>query len=135
LAQRYGYYPKESVANNNNEEGDYSDYSSATLGDVIYEQEIDSRSLPKYGNSRLFNFSIDDKIKDSKGIYHVMIRSAKDYWVRDSRFISLSDIGLIAKEGKEKIIVFANSIKNAAAIEGVNIVAYGANNRYWHRCN
>ena len=106
-----------------------TDYSSATLGDVIYEQEIDSRSLPKYGNSRLFNFSIDDKIKDSKGIYHVMIRSTKDYWVRDSRFISLSDIGLIAKEGKEKIIVFANSIKNAAAIEGVNIVAYGANNQ------
>lgn len=132
LAQRYGYYPKEASRNtSDDEEIDYrynDDYSS-TLGDIIYEKEIDSRSLPKYGNSRIFNFSVDDKIKDLKGIYHVMIRSTKDYWVRDSRFISLSDIGLIAKEGREKIVVFANSIKTASALDGVNIVAYGANNQ------
>src|SRR4029077_17896130 len=33
------------------------------------------------------------------------------------------------KEGKEKIIVFANSIKNASAIQGINVSAYGANNQ------
>ncbi len=131
-AQRYGYNPKEPSDNNGEEEGDYYDAgnsSDATLGDVIYEQEIDTRSLPKYGSSRLFNFNIADKISDFKGIYHVMIRSSQDYWVKDSRFISLSDIGLIAKEGKEKILVFANSIQSAHAIQGVNLVAYGANNQ------
>ena len=45
-----------------------------------------------------------------------MIRSTKDNWVRDSRFISLSDIGLVAKEGKEKIYAFANSIKTAEVL-------------------
>ena len=40
-----------------------------------------------------------------------MIRSTEDYWVRDSRYISLSDLGLIAKEGQDKIYVFANSLK------------------------
>ena len=58
-----------------------------------------------------------------------MIRSTKDYWVRDSRFVSLSDIGLIAKEGKDKILVFTNSIKTAAALPGVSVQAYGANNQ------
>ena len=58
-----------------------------------------------------------------------MIRSTEDYWIKDSRFISLSDIGLIAKEGKEKMLVFANSIKTASSLSGVNVTVYGANNQ------
>jgi len=146
VAQQYGYTPKEtssSTPNNNNsggeEEGEgggyyggYDNGSDLTFGDVIYEQEIDTRSLPKSGSggsNRLFNLNITDKLPEFKGIYHVMIRSTKDYWVKDNRFISLSDIGLIAKEGKEKILVFANSIHNAAALPGVNVLAYGSNNQ------
>ncbi|MHA4808732.1 alpha-2-macroglobulin family protein [Flavitalea flava] len=140
-AQRYGYYPKETPENNRNVQSDgdgegdyrggYDDYSGSdlTMGDVVYEQEIDTRSLPKNGSNRVYNFNIADKLPEFKGIYHMMIRSEKNYWVKDSRFISLSDIGLIAKEGKEKILVFANSIKNASALQGVNIIAYGANNQ------
>ncbi|HTQ64178.1 MAG TPA: MG2 domain-containing protein [Puia sp.] len=131
LAQRYGYNPHETSDNNNenNEENDYYYDNNSTAGDIIYEQEVDTRSLPKYGNSRIFNFNISDKLPDFKGIYHIMIRSQKEYWVRDSRFLSLSDIGLIAKEGKDKILVFANSIQSATAIQGVNLVAYGANSQ------
>ncbi len=126
LASQRGYYPQE---NNNNEE-DYGDAGTdATTGDIIYQQEIDTRSLPRYGNSRMYHFNIEDKVPEFKGIYHIMIRSAQDYWVRDSRFVSMSDIGMIAKEGKEKIYVFANSIKTAGALQGVNMVAYGANNQ------
>ncbi|HEY4064567.1 MAG TPA: MG2 domain-containing protein [Puia sp.] len=143
-AQRYGYYPKETTTGTTtgssegeegggDGEGGYSNGGDdLTFGDVIYEQEIDTRSLPKSGTSgsnRLFNFNIADKLPEFKGIYHVMIRSVKDYWVRDNRFVSMSDIGLIAKEGREKILVFANSIKTAGAIPGVNVLAYGANNQ------
>jgi alpha-2-macroglobulin len=88
--------------------------------------------LPRSATSsvnRILNLDISDKLPEFKGIYHIMIRSAKDYWVRDSRFVSLSDIGMIAKEGKEKIIVFTNSIKTAAALPGVAVQAYGANNQ------
>jgi uncharacterized protein YfaS (alpha-2-macroglobulin family) len=127
-AHKYGYNPKTSGGN------DYDYYDDgeggdATLGDVIYEKEIDTRSLPKLGSGRLFNFTIADRIPDLKGIYHLSIRSADDYWIRDSRFISLSDIGLIAKEGREKLYVFANSIKSATSLAGVNITVYGANNQ------
>ena len=140
MASRYGYYPKESSrsgssSGDGDEEGesDYSSYDNSsadvTLGDVIYEKEVDTRSLAKSGNNRLFNLSIADKLPEFKGIYHVMIRSVKDYWVRDNRFVSLSDIGLIAREGNEKMLVFVNSIKNAAALAGVNVLAYGSNNQ------
>ncbi|MEI9807534.1 MAG: hypothetical protein WDO16_06395 [Bacteroidota bacterium] len=84
-----------------NYEGDYeSDYyndggSDGQLGDVIYEKEIDTRSLPKSGAGRLLNFSqFEDRLPDFKGIYHIMIRSTQDYWVKDSRYISLSDLGV-----------------------------------------
>ena len=102
-------------------EGDYYDDtvgSDAMLGDVIYEKEIDTRSLPKSGAGRLLNFSqFEDRLPDFKGVYHIVIRSAEDYWVKDSRYISLSDLGLIAKEGQDKIYVFTNSIKTARPVE------------------
>jgi alpha-2-macroglobulin len=126
--ERYGYSPQEME-----EDGEdyYYDRSggNATLGDVIYEQEIDTRNLPKRGASRIFNFNIADKLNDFKGIYHIRVRSTEDYWVGDSRFISLSDIGLIAKQGRDKIVVFTNSIKSAKALNNVNVTVYGGNNQ------
>lgn len=134
MAQRYGYYPQEtrSASNGYDEEYGYDDYygSDAMLGDVVYEKEIDTRSLPRSAGGRLLNLSsFEDRLPDFKGIYHVMIRSAEDYWVRDSRFISVSDLGLIAKEGQDKIVVFVNSIKTSQAVSGVNVAVYASNNQ------
>jgi alpha-2-macroglobulin len=136
MSQRYGYTPQESQASyasyDDEGEGGYYDDGGGdvTLGDVIYEKEIDTRSLPKSGGGRLLNFSqFEDRLQDFKGIYHVMIRSTQDYWVRDSRFISLSDLGLIAKEGQDKIYVFTNSIKSASPVDGVNVSVYANNNQ------
>lgn len=125
-ADRYGYYPS-------GQEDEYS-YGSASdrylqLGDVVYEKEIETRNLPRYGNSRLLQFSPKDELPDFKGIYHISIRSTDDYWVSDSRFISMSDLGLIAREAKDKIMVFVNSIQKATAVEGVQVLAYAANNQ------
>jgi alpha-2-macroglobulin len=140
-AQNTNYRPHETTGSGDNtgtDESDndepYADNSSddLTLGDVIYEQEIDTRSLPRSSTSsinHILNLDITDKLPEFKGIYHVMIRSTKNYWLRDSRFVSLSDIGMIAKEGKEKILVFTNSIKTAAALPGISVQAYGANNQ------
>jgi len=143
-AQHYGYDPKDPANYTNRivvDEGGDEEYPGTdnggagdddfTFGDVIYQQEVDTRTLPKSSNSggRLLNLSIADKLPEFKGIYHVLIRSVKSYWVSDKRFVSLSDIGLIAKEGHDKILVFANSIKTAGALPGVNILAYGSNNQ------
>ncbi|MBS1576976.1 MAG: hypothetical protein JST09_16890, partial [Bacteroidetes bacterium] len=135
MSSRYGYSPKESndaEYSSYSEEGDYESDAAADvqLGDVIYEKEIDTRSLPKSGAGRLLNISqFEDRLPEFKGIYHVMIRSTEDYWVRDSRFVSLSDLGMIAKEGEDKIYVFANSIKTTDPVKGVNVFVYSANNQ------
>ena len=126
-AARYGYNARETVKNN---EDDYNNrQNDATFGDVVYEKEIETRLLPKYGQSNLFTFDIAERLPDFKGIYHISIRSKKDYWISDNRFISMSDIGLIAKEGNDKMVVFANSIRTASAMNGVNLFVYGSNNQ------
>ncbi len=81
-SQRGGYYPKESSGNN---EDYYEGESDAVVGDVIYEKEIDTKTLPKSGSARLFNFNIEDKLPEFKGIYHIKIKSTESYWVSDSR--------------------------------------------------
>jgi Large extracellular alpha-helical protein len=133
-ATRYGYYPVDRRTRGEGEEDDYYYYEDEsdnrlTFGDIIYEKEIETRLLPKYGASRLFTFNIEDRLPDFKGIYHIKVRSTTDYWLSDSRFISKSDIGLVAKEGKDKMLVFANSIRTAEPINGVNIIVYGNNNQ------
>src|SRR5690606_4804452 len=129
-AQRFGYYPDEE------EDAQYAayygdeDYADATLGDVIFEKEIQTSTLPKNGIARLLNISqFADRLPEFKGIYHVMVRSTEDYWVRSSRYISVSDIGMIAKEGQDKIYVFANSLKTAETMQDVQVNVYGYNNQ------
>ncbi len=140
-AEKYGYRPTEKGdANSEEESSDYesesqSDYyqesyrNNMELGDVVMEKEINTNTLPRIGNNRILHFDIEDKLPAFKGIYHVKIRSLQDYWVADSRFVSLSDIGLIAREGKDKVLVFANSIKTAQPQEGVTMTVYGNNNQ------
>ncbi len=125
--QQNGYYTSDY-------EYDYYDEGNSNgvdimMGDVIYEKEIETKTLPRYGNSRLFTFNIEDKLKDFKGIYHIKIQSSEDYWRSEAKFISLSDIGLIAKQTKDKVLVFANSISTATAMGGVNITVLGGNNQ------
>lgn len=131
MAERNGYYPKddeEGYEYASSQEGE--SYIDAVAGDVIYSKEIDTRSLPKSGHARILNIAqFEDRLPEAKGVYHIKLRSSTDYWVADSRFISLSDIGLIAKKGEDKVYVFANSIQTAGSMEGVSINVYGSNNQ------
>lgn len=135
MVDRYGYYPQPTSASyrSYDDEGEYyNEYggSDATLGDIIYEKEIDTRSLPKSGGGKILNVSqFEDRLPEFKGIYHVQISSMKDYWIKDSRYISVSDIGLVAKEGVDKIVVFTNSIKTAEGMNGVDVSVYSKNNQ------
>jgi uncharacterized protein YfaS (alpha-2-macroglobulin family) len=137
MADRYGYTPSDRENDNSESSGEessddepYASYNEGLAGDVIYTKEIDTRSLPRSGNGRILNLSqFEDRLPDIKGIYHVLIRSTKDYWVRDSRFISFSDIGLMAKQGDGRMYVFANSIKTSNPLQGVTVNVYGTNNQ------
>ncbi len=118
----------------------YDDYYSSVndpgnLGDVVWKKSIQTASLPKINSSRLFKMDFTDKVANLEGIYVIEIRSKDKYWLKDRKIVSISDIGLIAKQGKNQITIFANSIKTAKALSGVQIEVFGKNNQSLGKVN
>jgi alpha-2-macroglobulin len=111
---------------------DYYYYDSrdiSDLGDVIYDKEVETATLPRKGSNRILTLDFEDKLADNKGIYVIDIRSTDDYYLRTTKMVAISDIGLIVKEGKNNFTVFANSIKSARPLAGVTIRFIGRNNQ------
>lgn len=119
-----GYYNEESS-------GDYEDYYGNDIveGDIVFEKTYATKDLPKLGNVRLLNIDFKDKLPAYKGVYHIQIASEEDNYVRASRILSISDIGLIAKKGKDKMYVITNSIASTAPLSGVEVTVIGKNNQ------
>ncbi|MFN8293301.1 MAG: MG2 domain-containing protein [Chitinophagales bacterium] len=111
----------------------YSDYEyndgSFSASDIVYEEEIATTRLPKKGELRVLNFNFKDKLPEFKGLYHIMLRSTADYWINDSRLISVSDLGLMARQTENTVVVFANSLKSANALGRVECQVFGKNNQ------
>ncbi|NND77768.1 MAG: alpha-2-macroglobulin family protein [Flavobacteriales bacterium] len=113
----------------------YDDYYSGDNGrvrdngDLVYEEEIETKELAINGNKRVLNFNIDDKLRSYEGLYLIKLTSSKDRWRSAAKMVALSDIGLIVKEGKESVSVFVNSILTAQPISGTEITIIGRNNQ------
>ena len=99
------------------------------LGDVVYEKEIATTLLPVSNSGRLLNLDFEDKIGNHDGVYVVEVRSLDNYWLKARKIVSISDIGLIAKRGKDNLYIFANSIQSAKPLSGVKLEITGKNNQ------
>ncbi|PSR56958.1 hypothetical protein AHMF7605_27420 [Adhaeribacter arboris] len=106
-------------------------------GNIIFEREYDTKNLRKQGNAFLLNLNLDDLDFDSefKGLYVLTVTSTEQKWLRDSKIISVSDIGLIAKQGKNDVVVFVNSIREAKVLSGVEIRFISTNNQVVYKGN
>lgn len=109
----------------------YDDYYYGELQeqDLILEQKYKTIDLPKIGNASLLKLNFNDQLKDYKGIYFVKVESTEDYWLNDAKYIARSDLGIIAKAGKNKVSVFVNSIHSTESLSGVKVKLFGRNNQ------
>ncbi|MEO9852572.1 MAG: MG2 domain-containing protein [Reichenbachiella sp.] len=107
----------------------YNFYNLNMMGDVIYEQEVLTKTLPKNKGYRVLNLDIEDKIKNYNGMYAIKVTSDEEYWLRDQKLLTISDLGLVAKEGKNDVSVFVNSLKTAQPQNGVTLKFIGYNNQ------
>jgi uncharacterized protein YfaS (alpha-2-macroglobulin family) len=100
-------------------------------GKQISTREIDTRSLPKKGNLRLLSLKPEELelSSDRKGFYLIKAQSVDKEWLSDVQMVSVSDIGLIVKEGADEILVAARSIATAQPLSGVNIRFYSRSNQ------
>jgi uncharacterized protein YfaS (alpha-2-macroglobulin family) len=100
-------------------------------GRKVFEKVVEPRKLMAKGSIRLLNIDLDEiNYKEKlKGVYLFRVESTEKRWVRDVQLVSISDIGLIVKQGVNKIVVFANSIKDARPLAGVKIDFISRNNQ------
>ncbi len=124
----YSYY-------NYSEENSYYDYgydysyiNYPDYGDLVFSKLYDYKDIQKKEGNSILRLHFDE-IAKWKGVYAVVVSSTKDYWVKATKTIAISDIGLIAKEGIDDITVFANSILNTKSLSGVEISLISSNNQ------
>lgn len=106
----------------------YSDYDLNSYGDVIIDKEYTTKNLPKVNGYNLLNLDFADEVP-FKGIYLVSIRSSENQWLKATKLISVSDIGLLARASADEVIVFANSIKEAKPMAGITVNVVSTNNQ------
>lgn len=123
---QYGYDYGEDGEDSYN---DYQYYDADRFGSLISEQEYPVKKLPKSGSGSLLNVNFEDKLPQFKGIYVIEVRDKDRNFVTDSKVISYSDIGLIAKQEPDRILVFLNSINTATPIGGVAVSLISSNNQ------
>lgn len=135
---RYGYYYEEVSDEGDDEEYDYSSsyhdyryYDFYNYGDVIFEKDYNVSSLPKQGNVRLLSLNPSDIGYGDKfkGLYLVTVKDNDRQWLQETKIVSLSDIGLIARQGDDEVYVFANSILTTEALSGVKVNFISTNNQ------
>ncbi|HUM46995.1 MAG TPA: MG2 domain-containing protein, partial [Chitinophagales bacterium] len=110
---------------------DYQYYDYDRYGDLVKERTYDVQSLPKQGNMRLLNMNLEeigynDKFK---GLYVVKVEDVDHQYLQESKFISLSDIGLIVRGSEDEVVVFANSIMTTEPLSGVKVNFISTNNQ------
>jgi len=116
------------------EEGWYDFHSypmNGNFGDEVLSKVINTDKLQRTGNTTLLNIDLNE-IKyssDYKGLYLLKVESVDKKWLQDLQLVSVSDIGLIVKQGINNIYVFANSIKDATPLAGVDIKFISSNNQ------
>ncbi|MET4107895.1 MG2 domain-containing protein [Hymenobacter sp. UYP22] len=136
---QYGY-PEYDSEESNEEEGDggeYVDhsfqyYDVENLGNVLTERTYTVSGLPKAQGLRLLNLNLKDLefAGGLKGLYIIKVQDTERQWLQVSKLVAVSDIGLIVKQGKAgSTLVFANSIRNAKPLSGVELRYISTNNQ------
>jgi uncharacterized protein YfaS (alpha-2-macroglobulin family) len=127
----YSYYGYNDEGDENDEEGGYSyqpEYDAGNYGRTYFEKSVNLKN--QINKSEKFNINLDQAFKEKqKGIFILNVRSKDDRWRRASKFVSMSDIGIIAKRGVDELIVFVNSIADTHPLDDVDITLISTNNQ------
>lgn len=107
---------------------DYDTDEAGQYSDVIVNKTVETANLAKTKGVRALNLSLPEQ-NSIKGIYLVSVNSNDEYYNHATKLVSISDIGLIMKTSENEVVVFANSIKTAEPMGGVEVSLISSNNQ------
>lgn len=109
----------------------YSDDRESQLSDVIVNKIVETANLSKNKGISALNIALPDDNK-RQGVYLVAVNSEEEAYLGATKLVSISDIGLIAKQGKDELWIFANSIKTNEPIKDLELTVVSSNNQSVH---
>ena len=115
------YGPSGSYSYNSDSEDQYSD--------VLVDKTVETTDLPKIRGVSALNVSLPDQPNNFRGIYLVTVGSQDQAYLSATQLVSVSDIGLIARQTSDEVLVFANSIRTAEPLKDVEITLVSSNNQ------
>ena len=112
----------------------YSDDEQGDLSDLIIKKTVETSDLPKVRGVSALNLSLPEALQSSqnnnfRGVYLVSVDSNDEAYLQASQLVSVSDIGLVAHQTKNEVLVWANSIRTAEPVQGVEITLVSSNNQ------
>ncbi|MCK8491576.1 alpha-2-macroglobulin family protein [Spirosoma sp. RP8] len=111
----------------------YGDDEPGDLSDVLVNKTIETTDLPKVRGVSALNLALPDAAQPNgnpfRGVYLVTVGSKDEAYMRASQLVSVSDIGLVARQTNDEILVWANSIRTAEPLQGVDITLISSNNQ------
>ena len=111
----------------------YSEDYGNQYSDVLVDRKVSTGDLPVLGGARALNLAVPEVHgKARKGVYLVSVASTDAMYLSAQKLVSVSDIGLIVKQGRDDVWVFANSIYDATPIKNAEITLISTNNQEMH---
>ncbi|GAB4001113.1 alpha-2-macroglobulin [Spirosoma daeguense] len=107
----------------------YSGDDQSDLSDVLVNKTVETADLPKVKGVSALNLSVPDQNNNFRGVYLVSVDSKDEAYLQANQLVSLSDIGLVARQTKDEVLVWANSIRTAEPIQGVDVTLVSNNNQ------
>lgn len=120
--------------NANGEWGPSGTYSYGTddpgdLSDVVVSKTIETTDLPNVRGVSALNLALPDPNNNFRGVYLVSVDSKDEAYLQATQLVSISDIGLIARQTKDEVLIWANSIQTAEPLQGVEVTLVSSNNQ------
>ena len=107
----------------------YGSDESGNLSDVITDKTVETVNLPKVRGVSALNLALPDPGNKFRGVYLVSVGSKDEAYLQANQLVSLSDIGLVARQTNDEVLVWANSIYTAEPMQGVDITLVSSNNQ------
>jgi alpha-2-macroglobulin len=106
----------------------YNEDESNIYSKLIEDKVVETANLPEVKGVSALNMAIPEN-DDFKGLYLVSVKSHDEQYLAATKLVSISDIGLIAKQSADAIWIFANSIRTAEPMAGVEVNLISTNNQ------
>jgi uncharacterized protein YfaS (alpha-2-macroglobulin family) len=135
--KQYGY-DSDDDGEASDEDGGYDEghsyqyYDLENRGDVLFTRSYTTAGLTTENGLRLLNLSLKDLEFSGplKGLYVVRVQDAEHLWLREEKLVTLTDLGVIAKQNASgEAVVFLNSLRTARPVGGATVRFISTNNQ------